>query len=290
LGPSAADEAAHPDLSCRFPVRSALNSSIFFFKVVLMADSWNPGQYDKFKNERSQPFYDLMDLIPKDSCFAKVIDLGCGSGELTAVLHERFKVFQTLGIDNSTRMLEKAPTRDGLQFKNASIETLDPFEKYDLVFSNAALQWCFDHPAHFGKLKHNLNDGGQLAVQMPINQDYPTHVIARELASEEPYRSLLKNEEVRPELLKPEEYAALLFKLGFRESTVLVKVYGHVLPSREDVIEWVRGTMLTPYESQLGPEHFANFVAEFRRRLFEVLKDDQPFFYPFKRLLMWARL
>jgi len=256
-----------------------------------MTDTWNPEQYDKFKTERSQPFFDLLDLIPKESCFAHALDLGCGTGELTAVLHERFDIKHTLGIDNSEKMLEKIPQKPDLSFKNAAIEDAPTLGKFDLLFSNAALQWCSDHQDLFTQLREAVNPGGQIAFQMPMNHDYPTHVLARELAHQEPFRSWIQpGDDLRPSLLTPEKYADLLFHLGFREQKVLLKVYGHVLEDREAVVEWVKGTMLTAFEKKLTPEQFTPFVDEFRRCLFKVLPDEKPFFYPFKRLLLWGRL
>ena len=90
-------------------------------------------------------------------------------------------------------------------------------------------------------------------------------------------------------MLTAEQYSSLIFKLGFREQNVSVKVYGHELESREGVIEWVKGTLLTYFESRLSPESYQSFQDEFRQRLFEVLPDERPFFYPFKRILIWAR-
>ena len=255
-------------------------------------DKWNPEQYEKFKVQRSQPFYDLMNLLePVGS--PRVVDLGCGTGELTAELHSFLKTSETVGIDSSDSMLAKAQAfaGAGLSFRKQAIETFTDAQKFDVVFSNAALQWCGDHPALIARLKLALKPHGQLAVQMPMNHDYPTHLIAYELSHEEPWASLLgaENYEKPLSMLSVEQYASLLFKLGFREQKVSVKVYGHELESREGVIEWVRGSLLTYFESRLSPENYQAFVTEFTRRLFVILPDEQPFFYPFKRLLMWAR-
>jgi trans-aconitate 2-methyltransferase len=254
-----------------------------------MADSWNPQQYEKFKNERSQPFFDLMDLIPAESCFKNTLDLGCGSGELTALLHERFHNLNTLGIDSSAKMLRQAPAVSGLEFRQLEIENIDSLGSFDLIFSNAALQWCKNHRELFKNVSNHIPQGGQLAVQMPMNHDYPTHTIARALAQEEPFRTWLFEENFESSLLSSEEYSDLLEQIGFKEKKVEMKTYLHTLPSREEVIEWVRGTMLTRYQSRLTPEQFKKFENEFRQKLFAVLPDDRPFIYPFKRILMWGR-
>lgn len=256
-------------------------------------DGWNPNQYDKFKNERSQPFFDLVDLLQPTQA-PRIVDLGCGTGELTKVLHERFASANTMGIDSSAEMLKKASAQigDRLSFEIENIEQWSQPQAFDIVFSNAALQWCGNHRSLFAKIKSSLREGGQIAVQMPMNHDYPTHVLAGQMAQEEPWRSLLKEEkrDQQKTMLTVEEYAQLLFDLGFKEQKVNLRVYGHVLESREGVIEWVKGTLLTYYKSRLSDEHYQEFVSQFRKRLFEQLPDNKPFFYPFKRILLWGRI
>ncbi len=258
-------------------------------------DAWDPAQYEKFKRERAEPFYDLLELIDCQKPPHCTIDLGCGTGELTQVLHEKSRAKETLGIDNSPAMIAQALTRrsEGLTFADHPIERFPTATEapYDLIFSNAALQWCEDHATLFARLRRALAPGGQLAIQMPMNHDYPTHRLARAMASESPYREWLSeaSERAYPRL-SSEDYASLLFRLGFREQKVMLKVYGHVLESREAVIEWVKGTLLTHFQSQLTAERYAQLLSEFRARLFQEIADDRPFFYPFKRLLLWARL
>ncbi|MFN7729332.1 MAG: hypothetical protein ACK5P7_09275 [Bdellovibrio sp.] len=115
--------------------------------------------------------------------------------------------------------------------------------------------------------------------------------MANEMAGEDRWRLRLKTEkgEQQKTILTVEEYAKLLYDLGFKEQKVNLKVYGHVLEDREGVIEWVKGTLLTSFKSHLSEDHYQEFVTKFRRRLFEQLADDRPFFYPFKRVLLWAR-
>lgn len=271
-----------------------------------MTTAWNPTQYDKFKNERSQPFLDLMALaqsqnqqptqpstLPK---ITKAVDLGCGTGELTALLHQQLKIQKTIAIDSSDEMLQKSQTHttEGLHFQKSNIETWVPDEKMDLIFSNAALQWCPNHKELMKRLKSFLSPGGQLAIQMPMNHDYPTHTIAHEMSQEPRWSALLpaplQSRKDSHHMLNTEEYAQLLFDLGFREQKVFLRVYGHELESREQVIEWVKGTTLTRFQSQLSAEDYSRFISEYRQRLFEKLPNQNPFFYPFKRILMWARL
>jgi len=256
-------------------------------------DAWNPNQYDKFKAERSQPFYDLMNLL-EITGHPQVVDLGCGTGELTAELHRYLRAHSTVGMDSSDEMLRKADdlNEEGLSFKKGNITEFQANTEYDVVFSNAALQWVPDHAALFAHLKKALKPGGQLAVQMPMNHDYPTHKLAIQMSNEAKWKDLLKGQTYDKHLtmLSAEEYAAILFKLGFKEQKVFLRIYPHVLEKRDDVLEWVKGSMLTHFQSRLSKEDFDSFMKEYSQRLMAALPDESPFFYPFKRVLMWAKL
>lgn len=256
-------------------------------------DAWNPQQYEKFKEERSQPFFDLMNTLETPRSRIKIIDLGCGTGELTAELHHFMRADFTTGLDSSSQMLAKAQpfVENNLNFVQGNFETWSPSEDYDIIFSNAALQWCSAHPALFARLKKALRADGQLAVQMPMNHDYPTHTIAAAMSMEKTWRDLLTTPyDKTSTMLSVEDYARLMFKLGFTRQKVFVNVYGHVLESREGVIEWVKGTMLTHFQKQLSEADFARFMTEYKQRLFAQLPDEKPFFYPFKRVFIWGRL
>jgi len=236
---------------------------------------WSPDQYEKFKNERSQPFYDLMALVePRPNM--RAADLGCGTGELTRVLHERLRAKETIGIDNSESMLARAPSAPGLRFENATIESFDQ-KGFDLLFSNAALHWVADHEPLFRRLTNLLAGDGQLAVQMPANEDHPSHAVAAEVARE------LGIQPKPVPVLPPEKYAQLLFDLGYARQHVGMQIYGHTLPSSEDVIEWVKGTLLTYYEGR-DPR----FMQRYRERLLQVIGQQRPYFYTYKRVLIWS--
>lgn len=253
-------------------------------------DSWNPDQYERFRQERRQPFLDLLSLIDKRPGL-KVIDLGCGTGELTGTLHEESGAAQTTGIDNSEAMLSRSESSAGVSFLLQDIEEfLATRERFDVIFSNAALHWIPDHPRVFAELTSRLNPGGQLAVQVPANDDHPSHLIARQIAMEDHFYEAMSGEVHETTVLRPEEYAVLLHRLGYSRQTVRMGVYGHLLPSRDAVLDWVRGTMLTRYESRLSPEDFERFLEQYRKRLLQELEDERPFFYPFKRILIWAAL
>ena len=253
-------------------------------------DTWDPEQYRRFGAERSAPFYDLLSLVSPVPGGGRVVDLGCGSGELTATLHRRLEAAETLGLDSSPAMLERATPEagGGLRFELGDIAAFDQ-GGWDVIFSNAALQWLDDHAELFGRLVGLLNPGGQLAVQMPANHDHPSHVVATELAGAEPFRTALDGYRRVSPVQPPEWYAELLDRLGLADQHVRLQVYLHRLTARDEVVEWVKGTLLTDYQARMPPALFEEFLAAYRRRLLPLLEDARPYRYPFKRLLLWGR-
>jgi trans-aconitate 2-methyltransferase len=244
---------------------------------------WSPEQYERFKAERHQPFDDLLALIDRRPDM-RVVDLGCGTGELTRELHEGLGARETVGIDDSEAMLLKAGQFAGeaLRFERRAIESFTADAPFDLVFSNAALHWVPDHEALFARLTRFLSAEGQLAVQMPANDTHPSHRIAADVAVEFGLPA-------RPDhVLCVERYAELLHRLGYERQHVRMQVYGHLLPSAADVVEWVRGALLTHYEALLSPDRFADFLDVYRARLAEVLGNRTPYFYTYKRVLLWG--
>jgi trans-aconitate 2-methyltransferase len=258
-----------------------------------VVQQWDPKQYEKFEKERHQPFYDLLHLI-HPMPHPKIVDLGCGNGTLTKIVHEHFHASYTLGIDTSKEMLARAQhlQTDHLVFKEQDIRTFTAPEPFNLVISNAAIQWIPDHPTLLKKLTHLLAPGGQLAIQIPANQNYATHVVAAELAKEEPFKRIFKQQPTGyvQNLLSMEEYSQLLEKLGFESQVVRLQLYAHFLESTASVIEWVKGSLLTYYKSLLGPDLYAEFFKEYQKRLIERLGWSEPFFFPMKRLFLWGEL
>src|SRR5579862_3207249 len=257
-------------------------------------DGWDPGQYERFAAERAQPFFDLLALVhPVPG--GDVVDLGCGTGELTAQLHARAGAADTLGIDSSPAMLERAATATtaGLRFELGDIGEFDADNRFDLVFANASLHWVPDHATLLSRLRRALRPGGQIAVQVPANADHPSHTVAAEVATESPYLQAM-GEAPPPDVVRgvlpPERYAELLDQLGFVEQHVRLQVYGHHLSSTDDVVEWTRGTALVRFRRVLPPELFEDFVARYRARLREVLGTSSPYFYTFRRILFWGRI
>jgi trans-aconitate 2-methyltransferase len=253
-----------------------------------MAD-WNPAQYERFKNERSKPFFDLVALVrPREGM--RIVDLGCGTGELTRAMHESLHARETLGVDSSDAMLAKATplAGHGLRFTKGDLATFTAEGPVDLILSNAAIHWVTDHPRLLARLAAQLGPGGQLAVQIPSNDDHRSHVVAAEVAREEPFAAALGGyTRVFPNL-PLEAYATLLHRLGFQEQVVRMDVYAHVLGQRDDVVEWVKGSLLTDYEKRMPAELWPRFLARYRERLLPQLDDAKPYFYPFKRIFFWA--
>jgi trans-aconitate 2-methyltransferase len=177
---------------------------------------WNPEIYNKFKNIRYQPFFDLADLIrPAEKM--KAIDLGCGTGEQTAILTDKFRDAVFLGVDTSAEMLEKSKTleSDRLHFRRSSTEAvISSEEKWDLIFSNAALQWSDDHKTLLPALIRNLNTGGQFAVQMPVQNENLLNSILFDLVQVEPFKGFLQGWKRSSPVLSIDEYARILFEQG----------------------------------------------------------------------------
>jgi trans-aconitate 2-methyltransferase len=259
-----------------------------------VADAWVPQQYDKFRAQREQPFFDLLELV-RPVPGGRVVDLGCGTGALTAQLHARTRAAETLGIDSSAAMLAEAVAvaGDGLRFEPGDIAAFAPAREFDVVFANAALQWVPQHAELLPRLTRALRAGGQLAVQVPANADHPSHTVAVEVANEAPFREAMGGApppDVVRGVLRPEQYAELLDGLGFVDQHVRLQVYGHHLDSTADVVEWTKGTSLVRFRRVLPAELFDRFVDRYRTRLLDVLGDRAPYFYAFKRILFWGRL
>lgn len=246
---------------------------------------WNPDQYHKFQAERSAPFDELLKLVSVSPCL-KVVDLGCGTGELTYRLANILSDSEVHGLDKSPQMLEKANAyqKTGLTFGMGDQASLQG--DWDLIFSNAALQWSQDHEELISHLYSKLTRGGQIAAQVPSNHKHISHILIAETASEEPFRTRLNGFTRVSPVLQIEEYAHLLFKLGAENIIVYEKVFGHVLENSDAVVEWVSGTALVPYFERLGADKEA-FLAVLRGKMRQKLPGS-PIFYPFKRTFFSA--
>jgi len=253
---------------------------------------WDPDQYERFRAERARPFWDLAALV-QPAPGGRVVDLGCGTGELTRELHVRLGAAETVGIDSSATMLGRAKplAGAGIRFEQGDIATWEP-APYDVVFSNAALHWVPDHRRLLARLTRALSSGGQLAVQVPANTDHPSHTVGLAIADEAPFADVFADDpppDPATRVLAPEEYAELLDQLGFGDQHVRLQVYVHHLGSSADVVEWAKGTHLTYFRTRLTDELYAQYVDRYRRRLLDVIGEREPYVYTFKRILLWGR-
>ncbi len=247
---------------------------------------WNPDLYHKFQSERSAPFHDLLAIVDVRPNL-KVIDLGCGTGELTRQLADKLPNSDVTGLDSSPQMLDKAASfqRPGLVFVQGDQSTLTG--EWDLIFSNAALQWSENHAELIPYLYGKLAPGGQIAVQVPSNHYHISHQIYRETANEEMFKFILNGYQRYSPVLKIDDYARVLFQCGAEEINVFEKIYVHVLEDSDAVVEWISGTALVPYFERLGNYKDA-FVQSIREKM-RAAMPDQPVFYPFRRTFFSAR-
>ena len=215
--------------------------------------TWDPQQYQRFQKERAQPFFDLLSRIP-DGEVTTAADLGCGPGTLTATLTERWPHASVWGVDNSPQMLATAraqPAQTHLHFVESDIAEWQPPRRLDRIISNAALHWVPEHQTILQRLVSLLTPYGVLAVQMPNNHAEAAHRILRESVQQEPWGSLLAGSEERFFMQTPDWYAHTLHTLG---CTVQVweTIYYQLLPGKNAVLEWMKGTALRPTLERLG--------------------------------------
>ena len=257
---------------------------------------WDPRQYEQFSEQRAEPFRDLAALVQRRDGM-RGIDLGCGTGQMTAWLHGERGATETVGVDSSDEMLEHARPRagGGLRFERGDIVEFAAQaggdERYDLIFSNAALQWVSGHESLFASFRDLLTPGGQIAIQVPSGGEHPTRDILGTLAAEEPYASAMQGyRRAGGNTRTPDWYARQLYDLGFAEQDVRMQVYPHVLPEARSVVEWFKGSGLAPYRERLSADVYATLVAEYERRVVERSGEGEPYFLPFNRILIWGRL
>ncbi len=253
---------------------------------------WNAAQYLKFSNERTQPSLDLAVRI-KDFILdpKKIVDIGCGPGNSTAVLKSRFPQAELWGVDNSPNMLADAKKNYpeiGWKLCDAAtqLHTLDT--DFDLVFSNACIQWVPNHSALLVGFMDRLSPGGVLAVQVPYNQNEPIHRILKQLALSERWQASFR--EIRSfYTLRADEYYQNLSSLSSRV-VLWETIYYHILDSHLAILEWYRGTGLRPYLNQLKEEEKDAFEQDVLNLIREnyPLQPDGRVIFRFPRLFFIA--
>jgi trans-aconitate 2-methyltransferase len=254
---------------------------------------WDPGQYQRFAGERSRPFSELIARVGADRP-RYVVDLGCGPGNLTAMLAERWPDAEVAGVDSSPEMLAAAAAGAGragrrLSFTLGDLRDWEPGRPPDVVVSNAALQWVPDHLEAITRWAGLLPAGGWLAFQVPGSNGQPAHAILRELAASGRWRPLLAGVQLNRQAASPREYLDVLARAGC-EADVWETTYLHVLRGEDPVLEWYRGTALRPVLAALAPELAEEFAAEYGRRAREAY-PPAPYgtVLPFRRVFAVAQ-
>ncbi|MFJ8719245.1 trans-aconitate 2-methyltransferase [Streptomyces violaceus] len=265
------------------------------------APTWDPAQYLRHAGHRARPFADLLARVPElPGSAPRIADLGCGPGNVTQFLADRWPTARITGYDNSPEMLDKAhvdhqgPTPCGgrLDFDHADVRTWTPAEPYDLIVSNATLQWVPGHAERFADWVAGLKPSGTLAFQVPGNFDAPSHRLMRELAGSPRWRDRLAGTLRHADaVLAPEAYQEHLTALGCT-ADVWETTYIHLLQGEDPVLDWVKGTGLRPVLTALAddPEARDGFVTEYRaalRAAYPARPDGTPF--PFRRVFAVAR-
>ncbi len=225
--------------------------------------AWDPALYLHYADERLRPALDLLARVPLVRP-GHVVDLGCGAGNVTALLKHRFPAARVTGIDDSAPMLARArEAAPDCSFAQADIAAWTPAQKPDLLYSNAALHWLGGHDALFPRLLATLAPGGVLAVQMPAMHDAPIRARQHEVAAHGPWATLLTGVGSAPPILSPEAYWDLLrphcAALDFWETTYL-----HALQGEDAVVQWAMGTSLRPFLAPLPAELREGFLAAYR--------------------------
>lgn len=253
---------------------------------------WDPYQYRHFAGPRSRPFYDLLAQVP-DGEPGQVADLGCGPGELTATLAERWPGATVTGVDSSPAMIEAARaagTGHGrLSFELADVTRWEPAAPPDVLVANAVLQWLPGQLDVLTRWAGLLAPGGWLAVQLPGNFDQPGHVAIRELAAAPQWQPWLAGVELNRQAEDPGAYLDTLIAAGC-EADVWETTYLHVLPGEDPVLDWYRGTGLRPVIDALPAAEATRFLAAFGDRMRAAYPARRyGTVLPFRRVFMVAR-
>jgi trans-aconitate 2-methyltransferase len=254
---------------------------------------WDPATYLRYGDERSRPFHDLVARVPADRPRA-VADLGCGPGNLTATLADRWPASRIAGIDSSAEMIERAAALDvPVTFAVGDVHDWHPASDVDVVVSNAVLHWVPGHRELLTRWARELPAGAWLAVQVPGNFEAPSHRALREVAGRSPWRAelapLLREAPVGDAV----DYASLLAGAGCAVDA-WETTYVHLLPARAEadhpVLTWMEGTALRPVRAALGAAGWADFRAQLGVELTRAYPVRQgQVYFPFRRVFFVAR-
>lgn len=218
----------------------------------------------------------------------RMIDLGCGTGELTTVLADKFPGSKVLGIDSSAEMLGKAPAKENITFVQRSVEEqLRLDDHWDVIAANASLQWVEHHASLFPKIISKLRPGGQLAVQMPSQKENILNQLLDKLVHEAPYYDALKNNIRHSPVLSLDEYTTLLYSHGADEVLVYQKVYPIIAQSADTLYDFISGSALVPYMENMDEALQSALTNEFKERIAAAF-PSAPMVYAFKRIIIVA--
>ena len=251
--------------------------------------TWSARTYSAFEQERTRPVLDLVAALPARGVQV-AIDLGCGPGNSTEVLADRFPQARVTGLDSSDDMLAAARERlPGIRFELADIEAWNPVESFDVILANASLQWLPDHAALYPRLVSRLAAGGSLAVQTPDNLEEPAHRLAREVAAQGPWASKIGS------VKHPARHDAAFYYQLLKPRCAAVDVwrttYFHPLSGGpEAVVEWFKGSALRPYLAPLDGGEKAAFLARYLAAITQAYPAlaDGTVLLPFPRLFIVA--
>jgi trans-aconitate 2-methyltransferase len=271
---------------------------------------WDAALYLRFGGERSRPFFDLLARVGAELP-GHVVDMGCGPGNLTALLAERWPTAVVCGVDSSPEMISEARKHarsgaprspappgagpvatshaPGLSFMLDDIRHWEPQSLPDVIISNAVLQWVPGHRELLVRWADQLAPDGWLAFQVPGNFDQPSHVIMREMAVSARWHPLLRDVELNRQSADPAGYAELLARTGC-EVDAWETTYVHILHGEDPVLEWYRGSGLRPVLAVLDADQAADFLAEYGRKLRQAYPPSSfGTLFPFRRVFAVAR-
>jgi trans-aconitate 2-methyltransferase len=253
--------------------------------------SWSATQYTRFEDERTRPVRDLLAHIPTPRV-ASAVDIGCGPGNSTELLHARFPDAVVTGLDSSADMIAAAQKRlPHIHFETGDIATWQNPGPFNVIFANAALQWVPDHASLLPALIAKLAPGGSLAVQMPDNLDEPAHRLMREIAADGPWSNKLAGaSKARAPRHGADWYFQMLHDVA---STVDIwrTTYHHLLAGGASaVVEWFKGSGLRPFLDPLDATERAAYLVRYRAAIGQAYPalSDGSVLLPFPRLFIVA--
>jgi len=255
--------------------------------------TWRPKQYLLFEEERTRPVRDLVAQIPVASP-RSVVDLGCGPGNSTAVLATRWPAARITGLDSSAEMLDRArQSNPRLEWVQGDITewSSGAGREYDIVFSNAALQWVTDHAAIYPRLLNRVAAGGALAVQVPANINEPAHQIMRDLASSSAWRDRFPPSGVCEWFVHGIAFYYDVLAPAAKSINIWEMTYIHVMPDVESITEWYKATGMRPFLDCLpGAAERERFIKDYTDAIRCEYKPrpSGSVLFPFRRLFLIA--